>query len=148
DEIPHDQPKPKEGAAGTNDGRGGGSKQKYEAAHGGGGGGRDEQTPPSAGKLPTAQLEVPPILTANPKPPAIAQPHLPTPVTMQVDSALIKPDLSNTPYGLPDATSSTPSSGPGHGGGMGNGSGGGMGEGDGTGHGPGSGGNMGGGERR
>ncbi len=148
DEIPREQPKPKEGTAGTNDGHGGGSKQKQEAAHGGGGGGRDEQLPASRGKLPTAQLEMPPILTANPHPPAIAQPHLPTPVTMQVDPALIKPDPSNAPYGLLNSTSDTPSSGSGHGGGMGSGTGGGMGEGDGTGHGPGRGGNMGGGERR
>ena len=148
DEIPHEQTKPKPGTAGTNEGRGGGSKQKYEAAHGGGGGGRDEQTPASRGKLPTPQLEVAPILTANPKPPAISQPHLPTPVTMQVDPALIKPDPRDMAYGLPNATSDTPSSGPGHSGGMGSGTGGGVGEGSGTGLGPGHGGNTGGGERR
>jgi TonB family protein len=147
EEIPREQPKPKEGVAGTNEGRGGGSKAKQDAAHGGGGGGRDEQLPASGGKLPTAQLEVSPILTANPKPPAIAQPHLPTPVTMQVDPALIKPDPSKVPYGLANSTSDTPSSGPGHGGGMGSGTGGGVGEGDGTGLGPGHGANTGGGER-
>ena len=146
DEIPREQPKPKGDAAGTNEGKGGGSKQKYEAAHGGGGGGRDEQTPASRGKLPTPQLEMAPILTANPKPPAIAQPHLPTPVTMQVDPALIKPDASHVPYGLSNSTSDTPSSGPGHGGGMGTGTGGGMGTGDGTGLGPGRGYNTGGGD--
>jgi TonB family protein len=147
EEIPREQPKPKDGVAGTNEGRGGGSKAKQDAAHGGGGGGRDEQLPASRGKLPTAQLEMAPILTANPKPPAIAQPHLPTPVTMQVDSALIKPDPSKVPYGLANSTSDTPSSGPGHGGGMGDGTGGGMGTGDGTGLGPGRGGNTGGGDR-
>jgi TonB family protein len=146
-EVPKEQPTPEKGTAGTNDGKGGGSKPKQDKAAGGGGGGRDEQLPPSRGKLPTAQLEVPPILTANPKPPAITQPHLPTPVTMQVDSALIKPDPRNIAYGLPNATSDTPSSGPGHGGGMGDGTGGGMGGGDGTGLGPGRGGNTGGGDR-
>ena len=147
DEIPREQPTPERGTAGTNEGKGGGSKPKQDAAHGGGGGGREEQMQASRGKLPTAQLEVPPILTANPKPPAITQPHLPTPVTMQVDPALIKPDPRNIAYGLPNATSDTPSSGPGHGGGMGDGTGGGMGTGDGTGLGPGRGGNTGGGDR-
>jgi TonB family protein len=146
-EVPKEQPTPEKGTAGTNEGKGGGSKPKQDKAAGGGGGGRDEQLPPSRGKLPTAQLEMAPILTANPKPPAITQPHLPTPVTMQVDSALIKPDPRNIAYGLPNATSDTPSSGPGHGGGMGNGTGGGMGEGEGTGLGPGRGGNTGGGDR-
>jgi TonB family protein len=146
-EVPKEQPTPEKGTAGTNEGKGGGSKPKQDKAAGGGGGGRDEQLPASRGKLPTAQLEMAPILTANPKPPAIAQPHLPTPVTMQVDSALIKPDPRNVAYGLPNATSDTPSSGPGHGGGMGDGTGGGMGTGDGTGLGPGRGGNTGGGDR-
>ena len=146
-EVPKEQPTPDKGPAGTNEGKGGGSKPKYEKPGGGGGGGREEQMQASRGKLPTAQLEVPPILTANPKPPAITQPHLPTPVTMQVDPALIKPDPRNIAYGLPNATSDTPSSGPGHGGGMGDGTGGGMGTGDGTGLGPGRGGNTGGGDR-
>src|SRR5919107_3048015 len=66
-EIPKEQPTPEKGTAGTNEGKGGGSKPKFEKPAGGGGGGRQEQTPASAGKLPTAQLEVPPILTA-PKP--------------------------------------------------------------------------------
>jgi TonB family protein len=147
DEIPREQPTPDKGTAGFNDGRGGGSKPKYEAAHGGGGGGRLDETPASHGKLPTAQLEVPPILTANPKPPAISQPHLPTPVTIQVDPALVKPDPRDIAYGDPRSTATIPSSGPGRGGGMGDGTGGGVGPGEGGGYGPGNGGNMGGGPR-
>ena len=145
-EIPKEQPTPDKGPAGTNEGKGGGSKPKYEKPAGGGGGGRQEQTPASAGKLPTAQLEVPPIVTANPKPPP-SNPHLPTPVTMQVDPMLVKVDPRDIPYGLPNSTATVPSSGPGRGGGMGDGSGGGMGPGDGTGLGPGRGGNTGGGDR-
>jgi TonB family protein len=144
--IPREQPTPERGAAGTNEGKGGGSKPKYEKPAGGGGGGRQEQTPASQGKLPTAQLEVPPILTANPKPPP-PNPHLPTPVTMQVDPMLVKVDPRDVPYGLPDSHATTPSSGPGRGGGMGEGTGGGMGPGEGTGLGPGRGGNTGGGDR-
>jgi len=131
-EIPKEQPTPEKGTAGTNEGKGGGSKPKFEKPAGGGGGGRQEQTPASAGKLPTAQLEVPPILTANPKPPP-PNPHLPTPVTMQVDPMLVKVDPRDIPYGLPNSTATVPSSGPGRGGGMGGGSGGGMGTGAGTG---------------
>ena len=145
-EIPKEQPTPDKGPAGTNEGKGGGSKPKYEKPAGGGGGGRQEQAPASAGKLPTAQLEVPPILTASPKPPP-PNPHLPTPVTMQVDPLLVKVDPRDIPYGLPNSTATVPSSGPGRGGGMGEGSGGGMGPGEGTGLGPGRGGNVGGGDR-
>jgi TonB family protein len=144
--IPKEQPTPEKGNAGTNEGKGGGSKPKYEKPAGGGGGGRQEQTPASAGKLPTAQLEVPPILTASPKPPP-PNPHLPTPVTMQVDPMLVKVDPRDIPYGLPNSTATVPSSGPGRGGGMGEGAGGGMGPGEGTGLGPGRGGNVGGGDR-
>jgi TonB family protein len=144
--IPKEQPTPEKGNAGTNEGKGGGSKPKYDKPAGGGGGGRQEQTPASAGKLPTAQLEVPPILTASPKPPP-PNPHLPTPVTMQVDPMLVKVDPRDVPYGLPNSTETTPSSGPGKGGGMGEGVGGGMGPGEGTGLGPGRGGNVGGGDR-
>jgi TonB family protein len=144
--IPKEQPTPEKGAAGTNEGKGGGSKPKYEKPAGGGGGGRQEQTPASQGKLPTAQLEVPPILTASPKPPP-PNPHLPTPVTMQVDPMLVKVDPRDIPYGLPNSTATVPSSGPGRGGGMGEGTGGGMGPGEGTGLGPGRGGNTGGGDR-
>jgi TonB family protein len=145
-EIPKEQPTPEKGTAGTNEGKGGGSKPKQDKPAGGGGGGRQDQTPASQGKLPTAQLEVPPILTANPKPPP-PNPHLPTPVTMQVDSALVKVDPRDIPYGLPNSTATVPSSGPGRGGGMGDGTGGGMGTGEGTGLGPGRGGNTGGGDR-
>jgi TonB family protein len=144
-EIPKEQEKPDKGAAGTEEGKGGGSKAKYEKPAGGGGGGRQEQLPASAGKLPTAQL-VQPILTANPKPPTVPNPHLPTPVTMNVDPLLIKEDPRNIPYGLPNSTATTPSSGPGSGGGMGTGTGGGMGQGEGTGLGPGRGSNTGGGD--
>jgi len=144
-EIPREQETPDKGAAGTNEGKGGGSKSKYEKPQGGGGGGRREELPASAGKLPTAQL-VQPILTANPKPPTVPNPHLPTPVTMNVDPLLIKEDPRNLPYGLPNSTATTPSSGPGSGGGMGVGSGGGMGQGEGTGLGPGRGSNTGGGD--
>jgi TonB family protein len=144
-EVPKEQEKPDKGTAGTEEGKGGGSKPKYEKPQGGGGGGRREELPASAGKLPTAQL-VQPIATANPKPPTVPNPHLPTPVTMNVDPLLIKEDPRNIPYGLPNSTATTPSSGPGSGGGMGTGSGGGMGQGDGTGLGPGRGSNTGGGD--
>ncbi|HVF41784.1 MAG TPA: energy transducer TonB, partial [Pyrinomonadaceae bacterium] len=111
-------------------------------------GGRQDQTPASQGKLPTAQLEVPPILTANPKPPAIERPHLPTPVTIQLDPLLAKNDPRPIPYGDPRATATVPSSGTGRGSGMGDGSGGGVGSGNGTGYGPGNGHNTGGGDAR
>src|SRR5437764_4742478 len=146
DEIPKEQQKPDKGPAGTESGKGGGSKPEYQKPHGGGGGGREEQAPASYGKLPTAQL-VPPIVTANPNPPAIKNPHLPTPVTIDVDPMLIKPDPRDIAYGDPKSTSTTPSSGPGHGGGMGDGTGGGVGPGEGGGYGPGRGGNIGGGDR-
>jgi TonB family protein len=146
-EVPKEQPTPDKGTAGTNEGKGGGSKPKQEKPGGGGGGGRQDQTPASQGKLPTPQLEVPPILTANPKPPAITQPHLPTPVTIQVDPMLVKADPRDIPYGDPRSTATIPSSGTGRGGGMGDGTGGGVGTGDGTGYGPGRGANTGGGDR-
>src|SRR5579885_570745 len=145
DPIPEEQKQPEKGTAGTETGKGGGSKPKQDAAHGGGGGGRDEQLQASTGKLPAAQL-APPILTANPNPPAVANPHLPTPVTINVDPMLIKPDARDIAYGDPKSTATTPSSGSGHGGGMGDGNGGGVGSGDGSGYGPGRGGNIGGGD--
>ena len=144
--IPREQDEPDKGPAGTNDGNGGGSKQKYERPGGGGGGGREEQLEASRGKLPTAQLEVPPIMTANPNPSTVTNPHLAMPVTVQVDPMLIKPDPRDIPYGLPDSASTTPSSGSGKGGGMGEGTGGGVGTGEGTGAGPGRGYNIGGGD--
>jgi TonB family protein len=145
-EIPKEQEQVEKGPAGTNEGKGGGSKPKYEKPAGGGGGGRQEMLPASAGKLPTAVL-APVIMPASPRPPTIKNPSLPMPATMDVDPMLIKPDLRDVPYGLPNSTSNVPSSGPGTGGGMGTGSGGGMGSGDGGGLGPGRGGNTGGGDR-
>ncbi|HEX8719701.1 MAG TPA: energy transducer TonB [Pyrinomonadaceae bacterium] len=144
-EIPKEQPTPDKGPAGTNEGKGGGSKPKYEKPGGGGGGGRQEQTPASAGKLPPAQLEMPPINPPSPKPP-VAHASLPTPSTIQVDPALVKVDNRDIPYGLPNSTATVPSSGGGRGGGMGEGTGGGMGTGEGTGLGPGRGYNTGGGD--
>ncbi|HEV7892179.1 MAG TPA: energy transducer TonB [Pyrinomonadaceae bacterium] len=145
-EVPKEQPTPDKGTAGLNEGKGGGSKPKQEKPGGGGGGGRQDQTPASQGKLPTAQLEVPPILTANPNPPKITQPHLPTPVTIQLDPLLAKNDPRPIPYGDPRASATIPSSGTGRGGGMGDGTGGGVGTGNGTGYGPGNGYNTGGGD--
>jgi TonB family protein len=147
DEIPREQPTPEKGTAGTNEGKGGGSKPKYEKPGGGGGGGRQEQTPASAGKLPPAQLDQPPINPPSPKPP-VMNAHLPTPSTIQVDPALVKVDDRPIPYGVANSTSTAPSSGSGKGGGIGEGSGGGVGSGDGTGLGPGRGYNTGGGDAR
>ncbi|HEX8723409.1 MAG TPA: energy transducer TonB [Pyrinomonadaceae bacterium] len=146
-EIPKEQPTPDKGSAGTNEGKGGGSKAKYEKPGGGGGGGRQERTPASAGKMPPAQLDQPPINPPSPKPP-VAHASLPTPSTIQVDPALVKVDTRDIPYGPPDGKGTVPSSGEGRGGGMGSGTGGGMGSGDGTGAGPGRGYNMGGGDAR
>ena len=146
-EIPKEQERPEDGPAGTNEGLGGGSKPKYEKPAGGGGGGRREMLPASAGKLPTAQL-APPLLTANPHPPVNKNPSLPTPITIDVDPLLIRPDLRDVPYGDPKSNSTVASSGPGTGGGIGTGSGGGIGSGEGGGLGPGRGGNTGGGDRR
>jgi TonB family protein len=145
-EIPKEQPTPDKGAAGTNEGKGGGSKPEYKKPGGGGGGGRQEQTPASAGKMPPAQLDQAPINPPSPKPP-VARASLPTPSIVQVDPALLKVDNRDIPYGPIGATGTVPSSGSGRGGGMGEGSGGGMGGGEGTGAGPGRGGNMGGGDR-
>jgi TonB family protein len=144
-EIPKEQPQPDKGPAGTNEGKGGGSKSKYEKPGGGGGGGRQEAMQASAGKLPPAQLNQPPINPASPKPP-VMNAHLPTPSIIQVDPALVKADDRPLPYGLPNSTSTTPSSGSGRGGGIGEGSGGGVGSGEGTGLGPGRGHNTGGGD--
>ncbi len=137
-EIPKEQPTPDKGAAGTNEGKGGGSKPEYKKPAGGGGGGRQEQTAASAGKMPPAQLDQAPINPPSPKPP-VAKASLPTPSIVQVDPALLKADTRDVPYGPLGATGTTPSSGSGKGGGMGGG--------EGTGAGPGRGGNMGGGDR-
>ena len=144
-EIPKEQPTPDKGTAGTNEGKGGGSKPKQEKPGGGGGGGRQEQTPASAGKLPPAQLDQPPINPPSPKPP-VMNAHLPVPSIIQADPALIKQDDRPLPYGDPRSTATIPSSGQGRGGGMGDGTGGGIGTGEGTGYGPGRGYNTGGGD--
>ena len=144
-EIPKEQPTPDKGAAGTNEGKGGGAKPKQDKPGGGGGGGRHEQTPASYGKLPPAQLDQEPINPASPKPPN-PNAHLPTPSTIRADEVLFKPDPRPIPYGLPNSTATTPSSGPGSNGGMGDGDRGGMGPGSGTGYGPGNGYNTGGGD--
>jgi TonB family protein len=146
-DIPREQPRPEEGPAGMNEGRGGGSKPKYEKPQGGGGGGRREALEASGGKLPTAQL-APVILPPNPRPPAVKNPKLPTPVTIDLDPMLAKPDLRDIPFGDPRSGSTVASAGPGAGGGIGSGNGGGVGEGEGGGLGPGRDGNTGGGDRR
>lgn len=145
-DIPREQAEPEEGPAGTRKGTGGGSKPEQERPRGGGGGGRRESLPASAGRMPTAQLG-PQLLTPNPHPPAVRSPKLPTPVTLDVDPALIKPDARDVPYGLPDSNQTVASAGPGTNRGMGTGNNGGLGEGDGGGVGPGEGGNIG-GDRR
>ena len=146
-EIPREQEPPKRpGAAGTGEGRGGGSRPEFSRPSGGGGGGRREQLEASGGKLPTPQL-ADPILTANPKPPAVKNPSLPTPVGIDLDPLLAKVDPRDIPHGIPNSTADAPSSGPGLGGGMGTGSRGGVGSGDGDGYGPGRDGNTGTGDR-
>jgi TonB family protein len=145
DEIPREQPKPRDDAAGTNVGKGGGSKQKYEAAHGGGGGGRQEELPVSHGKPAPGSMQDQ-ILPPSAHPPAIKMPLLPVQQTVKGDPALL-PDLpAKAPYGDMASTSTTPSDGPGAGGGQGTGNGTGQGSGDGKGFGPGRGENVGGGD--
>jgi|GEM_PF-522605 len=147
DEIPREQEPPKRpGAAGAEEGRGGGSRPEYSRPTGGGGGGRREQAEASAGKLPAAQL-ADPVLTANPKPPTIKNPSLPTAATIDLDPLLARVDPRDIPHGVPNSTATAPSSGAGEGGGMGTGSAGGVGSGDGDGLGPGRGGNTGRGDR-
>jgi TonB family protein len=145
-DIPNEQPKPEEGPAGTNKGKGGGSKPKQEKPGGGGGGGREEQKPASFGKTPQASLTVPQVVAPDPHPPTIKNPVLPVAATIVADPMLVKADDRVLPYGMKDSKSTDPSSGPGTGNGMGTGKGGGMGPGEGGGLGPGRGGNMGGGD--
>jgi TonB family protein len=148
EEIPREQDEPRRpGAAGNAGGKGGGSKPEFERPAGGGGGGRRELLEASQGKLPVAQLTAP-ILTANPNPPAVKNPSLPVPATIDLDPMLAKVDPRDVPYGLPNSTATVLSSGSGTDGGMGTGSGGGMGSGDGGGLGPGRDGNTGGSSRR
>jgi TonB family protein len=146
-DIPNEQPTPDEGTAGMNKGNGGGSKAKQEKAGGGGGGGREEQTPASFGKLPQADLRIPPVVAPDPHPPVIKNPALPMPAQLDADPVLFPPDTRNLSYGDPKSKSTTPSSGPGTGNGIGTGQGGGVGSGEGGGYGPGRGGNTGGGDR-
>jgi TonB family protein len=147
-DIPAEQPTPDEGTAGMAKGNGGGSKPKQEKAGGGGGGGRQEKTEASNGKLPQADLKIPQVVAPDPHPPAIKNPALPMPATLDADKLLFPADTRNLNYGDPKSRSTTPSSGPGSGNGIGSGNGGGVGPGNGGGYGPGNGGNTGGGDRR
>jgi len=143
-EIPKEQPKPDEGAAGMAKGAGGGSKQQQEKPGGGGGGGRLEDKPAVHGKLPQATLD-PQVLAPDPKPPTIQNPSLPTAATIRADPTLFPTDTRALNYGDPKSKATELSSGAGSGGGIGEGTGGGVGAGRGTGYGPGEGYNTGGG---
>ncbi|HLL71987.1 MAG TPA: energy transducer TonB [Pyrinomonadaceae bacterium] len=142
-EIPKEQPKPDEGAAGLARGKGGGSKPLQEKPGGGGGGGRLEDKPAVVGKLPQATL-LPQVLAPDPHPPAIKHPSLPT-ATIQADPTLFPTDTRPLNYGDPKSKATELSSGSGEGNGIGEGTGGGVGSGRGTGYGPGEGYNTGGG---
>ena len=143
-EIPREQPKPDEGTAGMARGAGGGSKPLQERPGGGGGGGRHEDKPAVNGKLPQATL-LPQVLAPDPHPPAIKNPSLPTPATIQADPTLFPTDTRAINYGDPKSKATELSSGSGDGNGIGEGTGGGVGSGRGTGYGPGEGYNTGGG---
>lgn len=144
-EIPEEQKKPGEGAAGMSKGNGGGSKKNFEKPGGGGGGGRNEDRPENQGKLAQATL-LPQVLAPDPKAFPIKNPALPTPTTLQADPKLFPPDPRPLPYGDPKSRAIDLSSGPGTGNGIGDGVGGGVGAGEGTGYGPGRGMNTGGGD--
>lgn len=146
-EIPEEQKPVEKGNAGMNKGKGGGSKQKQERPSGGGGGGQEQQKPVSQGKPPQASLDVPPIVRPPVTPPAIKNPKLPTPVTIDLDPMLARNNLPPMPYGDLKSKSTDPSAGEGSNGGLGNGKGLGAGPGEGGGLGPGRGGNVGGGDR-
>jgi TonB family protein len=143
-EIPKEQPKPDEGAAGMARGTGGGSKPRQEKPGGGGGGGRLEDKPAVHGKLPQATLDQQ-VLAPDPKPPAIPNPSLPTAATIRADPTLFPTDARALNYGDPKSKATELSSGSGSGNGIGDGTGGGVGSGKGTGYGPGEGYNTGGG---
>jgi TonB family protein len=143
-EIPKEQPKPDEGAAGMAKGAGGGAKARQERAGGGGGGGRLEDKPAVGGKLPQATLD-PQVLAPDPKPPTIRNPSLPTAATIRADPVLFPPDSRAINYGDPKSKATELSSGSGSGGGIGEGTGGSVGAGNGTGYGAGEGFNTGGG---
>jgi TonB family protein len=144
-EIPKEQPKPDEGAAGMAKGTGGGAKAQQERPGGGGGGGRLEDKLAVHGKLPQATLD-PQLLAPDPKPPAIKNPSLPTAATIRADPVLFPTDPRAINYGDPKSKATELSSGSGSGGGIGEGTGGGVGAGSGTGYGPGRGYNTGGGD--
>jgi TonB family protein len=146
-DIPEEQKPVEKGPAGMNKGKGGGSKPKQEKPSGGGGGGQEQPKPVSFGKPPQASLVVPPIVRPNVTPPAIKNPSLPTPATLDLDPKLARNDLPPMPYGDLKSKSTDPSAGTGTGGGLGNGKGLGAGSGEGGGLGPGRGGNTGGGDR-
>jgi len=143
-EIPKEQPKPDEGAAGMAKGAGGGAKSQQERPGGGGGGGRLEDKPAVHGKLPQATLD-PQVLAPDPKPPTIPNPSLPTAATIRADPTLFPTDTRALNYGDPKSKATELSSGSGSGNGIGEGAGGGVGSGSGTGYGPGEGYNTGGG---
>jgi TonB family protein len=143
-EIPKEQPKPDEGAAGMAKGTGGGARAQQEKPGGGGGGGRLEDKPAVHGKLPQATLD-PQALAPDPKPPAIPTPALPTAATIRADPTLFPPDARAINYGDPKSKATELSSGSGSGNGIGDGTGGGVGGGSGTGYGVGEGYNTGGG---
>jgi TonB family protein len=143
-EIPKEQPKPDESAAGMAKGTGGGAKPLQERAGGGGGGGRHEDKPAVNGKLPQATL-LPQVLAPDPHPPTIRNPSLPTAATIQADPVLFPTDTRAINYGDPKSKATELSSGSGDGNGIGEGTGGGVGSGRGTGYGPGEGFNTGGG---
>lgn len=145
--IPAEEAKRDEGAAGMNKGTGGGSKPVQDKPGGGGGGGREEQKPASMGKLPQASLEIPQVLAPDPNPPKIKNPSLPVAATIDADPMLFPTDTRPIPYGDPKSKSTDLSSGSGTGNGIGTGTGGGVGSGEGGGVGPGHGGNTGGGPR-
>jgi TonB family protein len=143
-EIPKEQPKPDEGAAGMAKGTGGGARAQQEKPGGGGGGGHLEDKPAVHGKLPPATLD-PQVLAPDPKPPAIPNPALPTAATIRADPTLFPPDTRALNYGDPKSKATELSSGSGSGNGIGDGTGGGVGTGNGTGYGAGEGYNTGGG---
>lgn len=127
------------GRVGFNSGTGEGSGATPQLARGGGGGGDRNPVPPQAGKLPPPSS----IVAAIPKVPPI-QPSLPT-AGIDIDPVLWK-DLKAPVYGDPRSNSNIPSHGPGEDGGIGTNKGLGIGDGKGNGYGPGNQRNTGGGD--
>ncbi|MFN2596092.1 MAG: energy transducer TonB [Pyrinomonadaceae bacterium] len=143
--VPEDKKPDATGAGVAGSGHGGGQKQKFEKPGGGGGGGQREEKPPVTGKLPEASLAQQ-LAAPDPHPPAITQPQLPTPPSIQADPVLFPPDPRDINYGDPKSKATEPSAGSGAGGGIGTGTGGGVGEGEGSGYGRGRDFNTGGGD--